>query len=356
MAIFGKLAYEDGVTTLTLLFVRFALATLIFGVLLVARPATAQSLRGAGRRTLAIGLGLGAIGYATQAGLFFAALQRLDASLLALVLYTFPAWVMLGSFALGREQPTRRRVVALALASTGLVVLLAGASAGAVDAAGVAMGLGAAVTYTIYILVADRAGLEISALALTTLVCVGAACTLGIVGVLSGSLNLALSADAWLWLALIAVVSTALPIVAFFAGLARVGPEHRGDPLDVRAGRHRRARVPRVQRGADGRPAGGRRARPRRRGAARVAGAPRRAGPAGLLRTVSGYASVRITSVSGRTPSVCIASAASGVCMAASKVARSGTSTMSATRFDAGLIAERAHRDAARPEELLALR
>ena len=104
MAIFGKLAYEDGVSTLTLLFVRFGLATVIFGVLLARRPATAQSLRGAGRRTLAIGLGLGAIGYATQAGLFFAALQRLDASLLALVLYTFPAWVMLGSFALGRER------------------------------------------------------------------------------------------------------------------------------------------------------------------------------------------------------------------------------------------------------------
>ena len=224
MAIFGKLAYDAGVSTLSLLFVRFALASAIFALLLVARPATARSLRAAGSRTLAVGLALGAIGYATQAGLFFAALQRLDASLLALVLYTFPAWVMLGSFALGREQPTRRRVLALALASTGLVVLLAGASAGAVDAAGVAMGLGAALTYTVYILVADRAGLEISSIALTTLVCFGAMCTLGLVGVASGSLDLALGADAWLWLALIAVVSTALPIVAFFAGLARVGP------------------------------------------------------------------------------------------------------------------------------------
>ena len=224
MAIFGKLAYEDGVSTLTLLAVRFSLATVIFAVLLVARPATARSLRGAGTRTLAIGLGLGAIGYATQAGLFFAALQRLDASLLALVLYTFPAWVMLGSFAIGRERPTRRRVLALGLSSTGLVILLAGASGGGVDPAGVALGLGAAVTYTVYILVADRAGPEISSLALTTLVCLGAACTLGLVGIASGSLDLALSADAWLWLVLIAVVSTAMPIVAFFAGLSRVGP------------------------------------------------------------------------------------------------------------------------------------
>lgn len=224
MAIFGKLAYDAGVSTLTLLFVRFALATLIFTILLAARPSLAASLHGAGGRALAIGFGLGAIGYATQAGLFFAALQRLDASLLALVLYTYPAWVMLGSFALGREHPTRRRVLALGLSSAGLVVLLAGASAGAVDPAGVAMGIGASLAYTVYILVADRASLEIAPLALTALVCAGAACTLGLTGLLSGTLSLASAAEGWLWLGLIAVVSTALPIVAFFAGLTRVGP------------------------------------------------------------------------------------------------------------------------------------
>ena len=224
MAIFGKLAFDAGVSTLTLLFVRFALATAIFTIVLAVRPSLAASLRGAGGRALAVGFGLGAIGYATQAGLFFAALQRLDASLLALVLYTYPAWVMLGSLALGREQPTRRRVLALALSSAGLVVLLAGASAGAVDAVGVALGIGASLAYTVYILVADRAGLDIPPLALTALVCVGAMCTLGIAGVASGSLSLALSAEAWMWLGLIAVVSTAVPIVAFFAGLARVGP------------------------------------------------------------------------------------------------------------------------------------
>ena len=224
MAIFGKLAFDAGVSTLTLLFVRFALATAIFTIVLAVRPSLAASLRGAGGRALAVGFGLGAIGYATQAGLFFAALQRLDASLLALVLYTYPAWVMLGSLALGREQPTRRRVLALALSSAGLVVLLAGASAGAVDAVGLALGIGASLAYTLYILVADRAGLDIPPLALTALVCVGAMCTLGIAGVASGSLSLALSAEAWMWLGLIAVVSTAVPIVAFFAGLARVGP------------------------------------------------------------------------------------------------------------------------------------
>jgi drug/metabolite transporter (DMT)-like permease len=173
---------------------------------------------------VATGLALGAIGYATQAGLFFAALRRLDASLLALVLYTYPAWVTLAAFALGRERPTRRRLVALLLSSAGLVVVLAGAGSGEFDTLGAAMGVGASLAYTAYILVADSAGLEMPSLTLSGLVCVGATFTFLLVGLASGEIDLGFEGEGWLWLGLIAVVSTALPITAFFAGMARVGP------------------------------------------------------------------------------------------------------------------------------------
>jgi drug/metabolite transporter (DMT)-like permease len=224
MAIFGKLAYDAGVSTLTLLSTRFAFATLLFALLLAVRRDLVVSLRTAGRRALLVGIGLGAIGYATQAGLFFAALRRLDASLLALVLYTYPAWVMLASLAIGRERPSRRRVVALALASVGLVILLAGAATGSLDPAGVALGLGAALAYTVYILVADREGPALPPLALTALVVAGAATTLTAAGLATGSLDTSFDGEGWLWLVLLTVVSTAGPIAAFFAGLARVGP------------------------------------------------------------------------------------------------------------------------------------
>src|SRR5215203_582677 len=71
MAIFGKLAYEEGATVGTLLAVRFAFAAALFWCLLAAgRGATLRALT---RRDVAIGLALGACGYALQAGLFFAA-------------------------------------------------------------------------------------------------------------------------------------------------------------------------------------------------------------------------------------------------------------------------------------------
>lgn len=224
LAIFAKSAFDAGLDPLTLLFVRFTVCALVFGLVVGVRTELRADLLRAGSRAIALGFALGAVGYAAQAGLFFAALERIDASLLALLLYTYPAWVILGAFVLGLERPTRRRLTALAIAWTGLGILLAGAASGRVDAVGVALGVMTALVYAGYILVSDRAGLRIAPLALTTLVCGGAACSIGAAGVVTGSLQTDITSEGWMWIGLIALVSTALPIALFFAGLARVGP------------------------------------------------------------------------------------------------------------------------------------
>src|ERR1700752_3307411 len=138
MAIFGKLAYDAGVEVGDLLLVRFALAA----ALLLAVVSATGALRGLSRRAVLTGLGMGAIGYAAQSGLFFGALERMDASLLALILYVYPALVLAAAVALGRERATPRRIVALVVALAGVALVLAGAASGGVDAVGAAMGLG----------------------------------------------------------------------------------------------------------------------------------------------------------------------------------------------------------------------
>ena len=146
MAAFGKLAYDEGATVGTLLSVRFTLAALLFWML-----TSPREIRTLGRRDILIALGLGAGGYALQAGCYFAALPRIDASLLALIVYTYPVMVAVAAVAIGRERLDRRRVGALILASTGLVLVLAGAGGGTLDPVGAALGLAAAVTYCTYI-------------------------------------------------------------------------------------------------------------------------------------------------------------------------------------------------------------
>ena len=106
-------------------------------------------------RDVAIGLGLGAGGYAVQAGCYFAALERIDASLLSLLVYTFPALVAVGG---GRARARAALAAARRRRWSSPRRARAGrrrAGSGALDPLGAALGLAAAVLYATYILVSD---------------------------------------------------------------------------------------------------------------------------------------------------------------------------------------------------------
>jgi drug/metabolite transporter (DMT)-like permease len=224
MGIFGKLAFDAGATAGTLLAARFTFAAIALWCVLAARGALPQ-LRAITRRDALIAVGLGTCGYALQAGCYFVALEHMDASPLSLVLYTFPAIVTVASLALGRERPDGRRIVALGLVSGGLVLILATTGGGTVSGIGVALGLGAAFTYSAYILVGDGVARRVPALPLTTLVCTGAAVSLTLGALATGQLHPgAVTLAGWGWLACIALVSTVGAVTLFFAGLSYVGP------------------------------------------------------------------------------------------------------------------------------------
>ena len=220
MGIFGRLAYDEGATVGTLLALRFVLAAAVFWALVAAaRP------QRAGRRDVVAALALGAGIYATQAGGYFAALERVDPSLLALLIYTFPAIVAVAAIALGRERADRRRLAALALVSGGLVLVLASSGVGSSDPLGAALGLATAVTYSVYILVSEGVARRVPPLLLSALVCTGAAASLTTGSALLGELRPGeLTVAGWGWIASIALVCTVAALSLFFAGLRRVGP------------------------------------------------------------------------------------------------------------------------------------
>lgn len=223
LGIFGTLASDAGANTASTLLVRFALAGLLFAVLLRV-SGRLGALRAMPRRAVVTGLGLGAFGYSLQSALFFAAIDRLDVSMVALILYTYPAFVTVAAIALGRAQASPRAALALTVASAGLVLVLLAGGSGGFEVVGALLALGASLTYTTYILVSDGVIADVDPLALALLVLMGASASFTVGGLATGSLDLALSGEAWLWLALIAVVSTVVAVSAFFAGLRRVGP------------------------------------------------------------------------------------------------------------------------------------
>jgi drug/metabolite transporter (DMT)-like permease len=213
-----KGAFADGASVASVGTIRFALAAVILVV--VSRRALASTPL----RVLLPPFLLGLTIYGVETGLFFASLERIDVSLASLVMCGYPALVVGGALLLRRERATRRRLTALAVALSGVGLVLAGGVGGALDPVGVALAVAAAVTYAAYVLVSDRLLGETPPLVLATMLCAGAATAFVLGGAATSSLAVGLPARTLLALAAVALVATVLPIVAFLAGVRRVGP------------------------------------------------------------------------------------------------------------------------------------
>ncbi len=223
LGIFGIYAQRVGLSIPTVLTYRFLVAAVvIWGVLAVSgrfRP-----LRG---RTLAVALALGALGYATMSGLYFFGLEFMTAGMVGIVLYTYPAFVVVLAAATIGERLTRRTAVALALALGGIALVVGADPAGA-SPTGVVVVLGAAGAYAAYI-VTSRAVLEtVDPLVLTAYVLPAAGATFVGISAFTGGIVVPTSPDAWGVLVGVATIATAVPVLAFFAGIERIGASRAG--------------------------------------------------------------------------------------------------------------------------------
>lgn len=217
LGIFGKLAAAEGLSIPTLLALRFTLATIVFWAILRARGRVGRP----SRRAVAMGLALGGLGYATMSGLYFWGLAFMTAGLAGIVLYTYPAFVVCLVAVADPSRVTRRVVVALAL-SVGGVALITGADPAGADPRGVAIVLGAALAYACYIVVSQRALATIEPRVLTAFVLPAAAGSFLAYGLGTGTISLPRGATAWGVVLGIALVSTVIPVLTFFAGLSRL--------------------------------------------------------------------------------------------------------------------------------------
>jgi drug/metabolite transporter (DMT)-like permease len=220
MAVLAKLAYRAGVGVNELLLVRFALAAVILGAL----APRGRRLGPVPRQAVLGALAAGAVLYALEAGLFFAALTRMKASVAELLLYAYPGIVLAGAVLLGRERATSRRVLALVLASGGVILVLAGGAPGSIDPLGAALALGAAVTYAVFVLAADTLSHALDPRALSALVCAGAAGAFALAGMVGGPLAFSFGAAGWAWIIALTLVSTVVAMTAFLGGIQRIGP------------------------------------------------------------------------------------------------------------------------------------
>lgn len=216
MAIMARVAYASGVDTATLLALRFGIAA---GILLALAFARAEPRpRG---RALATLLALGALGYGGQSFAFFTALTLAPASLIALLLYLYPALVAVLSAWLLRERLSSTKLAALMIALAGTALTI-GPVASA-NSLGVALGIAAAAIYAVYIVIGSRVSAHVPPRTMATTV-IAAASAVFLVAALAHGPAWPRTPTGWLAVLGISVVSTVGAIVLFFAGLERVGP------------------------------------------------------------------------------------------------------------------------------------
>lgn len=236
--ILAKDVYATGVGWVALLVWRFAIAGGVSWVWLAARPSSRHALASVGWGRAAALLGVGAL-WAVSAGAYYAAIELVPASLAALTMAVYPALVAVLSIRFGHVAPGPRPWIALALALSGLALVIGGLKTGG-DLAGVTLACAAPVIYAFITLIAARIAGErrgttavarsggagpdtdsavAGALILTGSTAGGLALVLA-AGDPSGSANISAAA----WPALLCMgVFAAVAYQAFYAATARIG-------------------------------------------------------------------------------------------------------------------------------------
>ena len=215
MPVLAKVAYDDGAEPIGVLTVRFVLAAAL--LLLLARVRREALPRGRSGATLVT---LGAVGYVGMSLCYFFALERISAGLTALLLYFYPALVVLLGALLLRNRPRPVALACVAVATVGTVLTIGPVTGG--QTLGVVLGLGSALVYATYILISSKvSGVGPFATA-ATVMSAGAVVMLGLAAATRPGLPS--SPTAWLALAGVALVGGVLAVTTFFAALALLGP------------------------------------------------------------------------------------------------------------------------------------
>lgn len=215
LGIFGKVAFATGASTVVVLFLRFMVAGALMAALMPVLRLTWP--RG---RDFWILVGMGAVGYVGQAFCYFTSLQYASAGLTALLLYLYPALVTLASAALGRQRLTHLKVAAVAASLIGILLTVADGLAGSIS--GIVYGAGAAVIYTAYILVGEQVSRRTGAIPAATVIMLAAAAVYACAVVWQGP-HWPTGMAGWGAVAGIALFSTVVAMVGFFAGMQRLG-------------------------------------------------------------------------------------------------------------------------------------
>jgi drug/metabolite transporter (DMT)-like permease len=178
------------------------------------REAARFMVLGGGGQALLVGMALSSLKY------------DVSVAMLAFLFYTYPAWVALVQTIRGAETVTMRRLGALVLSFGGIVVIVGAPFAGGASVlpwTGIALALGAAVVYGMYIPLMQWLQKTHSVAVTSAYAKIGSAICFLLLALQDHTLTAPVSSTAWVAILALTLFSTVLPALFFLMGLMRLG-------------------------------------------------------------------------------------------------------------------------------------
>ena len=228
MGIFVRRLSTFGFSPIQIVSLRITVAALVFALLLLIKDRS--GFRIALRDLpLFLGLGFGSILFFTVC--YFSAITIMPLSTAAILLYTSPIWIMLMSVLFFREKLNRIKLIALALAFAGCV-LVSGISGEGLTLTGLLLGLGSGIGYGLYSILGTIALRKYSPYTVTTYTFLFAAAGSWLVCGPADAMSKLSAADnltgLLLFCVLTGLVTAVIPFLAYTLGLRTVEASRAG--------------------------------------------------------------------------------------------------------------------------------
>lgn len=217
---------SEGLGATTVLSIRFLIGGVVLAVLVLV---SGRSLWPAKGERMAAAL-LGTLGYAFEASLFFAGLERGSAAAVTVLFYAYPALVAVVEVAMRWTRATWRVGGALAAGAVGTALVIAAGANVSITGTGILFALGAAASFAVYLLTTDRLLERTDTMVRAAWVSGGAGVGLLLRGLVAGGFD----SPSGFWPRLIAIgVANAAAFGFLFAALARIGATRTSVVLNV---------------------------------------------------------------------------------------------------------------------------
>lgn len=219
LPIFAVFAYESEMNVPTLLFLRFTFSSIFFFTYIFLKRVGWKVTK---KQLLSLFL-LGGVLYTMQSTFYFSAVKYIPASLAVLLLYLFPIIVAILSFFINKERLSLRLIISIVISLAGILLIL-GSPSGDVNVLGIILAIGAAITYSVYILLGNRITEKLPPVVTSGFVALFACSSFLTYGLSTQSIQFNFAPSGWFFALGVALFSTVLSIFTFFVGMKLIGP------------------------------------------------------------------------------------------------------------------------------------